>query len=189
MSAWTQSSTSASGTANHQFQIQQNELFSYKQQDQWHWTMSYLTFLAVSWPRWAWLWQVTRRKFCPVFRACRPRGHMSKYNIYSYNTQWNGTKTAEKKKTGKSERAGKVLSRTLNHNETERSWTLDSFTLLPFHHSDLLWWNTTCSSARESEQPGHPQQWASGKRLISNGPIEGVTDHFTLFVLCKKKNF
>lgn len=39
----------------------------------------------VNWLSWECPWLATRRRFCPVCRACRPRGRTSKYN--SFNTE------------------------------------------------------------------------------------------------------
>lgn len=55
-------------------------------------TFSLLVFLAVNWLRWVLIWLDTRRRFCPACRACRPRGHMSKYNTFHRTTQWDRTK-------------------------------------------------------------------------------------------------
>ena len=49
-------------------------------------TLFLCVFLVVNWLRWAWLWLATRRRFYPLSRVCRPRGHTSKYNSVHINT-------------------------------------------------------------------------------------------------------
>lgn len=46
----------------------------------------------MNWLRWVWIWPATKRRFCPVCRACRPRGRTSKYNSFLINTQWDRAK-------------------------------------------------------------------------------------------------